>query len=153
MCICIVNYSTKETHIWLPWHSISILGITTQIIWYQTVPWSIWNRLMATVSLNYPRYQSRTSTGGGGGGGLLPKVAVSLLLWSPSEKSLCTFWWRNHGLGRNNITWQDLMIVDGNLNSRRYIDEILRPVVVPYVQNMVWGKGPNKGIKPKYSHI
>ena len=40
--------------------------------------------MMATinVSRNYPRYQSRTSTGGGG---LLPKVAVSLLLWSPSE--------------------------------------------------------------------
>ena len=33
----------------------------------------------------------------------------------------------------------DLVIVDGNLNSRRYIDEILRPVVVPYVQNMGQG--------------
>ena len=33
----------------------------------------------------------------------------------------------------------DLVIVDGNLNSRRYIDEILRPVVVPYVQNMRQG--------------
>ena len=61
-----VNYSTKETHIWLPWHIISILGIATHIIWYQTVPRSIWNRMMATinVSRNYPRYQSRTSTGG-----------------------------------------------------------------------------------------
>ena len=61
-----LNYSTKETHIWLPWHIISILGIITHIIWYQTVPWSIGNRMMATinVSLNYPRYQSRTSTGG-----------------------------------------------------------------------------------------
>ena len=38
--------------------------------------------MMATinVSRNYPRYQSRTSTGG-----ILPKVAVSLLLWSPSQ--------------------------------------------------------------------
>ena len=34
----------------------------------------------------------------------------------------------------------DLVIADGNLNSRRYIDEILRPVIVPYVQNM--GQGP-----------
>ena len=61
-----INYSTKETHIWLPWHIISILGIATHIIWYQTVPRSIWNRMMATinVSRNYPRYQSRTSTGG-----------------------------------------------------------------------------------------
>ena len=42
-------------------------------------------------------------------------------------------------MGRNNRTWQDLVIVDGNLNSRRYIDDILQPVVVPYVQNM--GKG------------
>ena len=42
-------------------------------------------------------------------------------------------------MGRNNSTWQDLVIVDGNLNSRRYIDEILRPVVVPYVQNMGQG--------------
>ena len=50
------------------------------------------------------------------------------------KQFVCTFWWRNHGLGRNNSTWQDLVIVDGNLNSRRYIDEILRPVVVPYVQ-------------------
>ena len=33
----------------------------------------------------------------------------------------------------------DLVIVDGNLNSRRYIGEILRPVVVPYVQNMGQG--------------
>ena len=33
----------------------------------------------------------------------------------------------------------DLVIVDGNLTSRRYIDEILRPVVVPYVQNMGQG--------------
>ena len=33
----------------------------------------------------------------------------------------------------------DLVIFDGNLNSRRYIDEILRPVVVPYVQNMGQG--------------
>ena len=33
----------------------------------------------------------------------------------------------------------DLVIVDGNLNSRRYIDEILRPVVVPYIQNMGQG--------------
>jgi len=28
-----------------------------------------------------------------------------------------------------------LVIVNGNLNSRRYIDEILRPVVVPFVWN------------------
>ena len=27
-----VNYSTKETHIWLPWHIILILGIATHII-------------------------------------------------------------------------------------------------------------------------
>ena len=62
----ILNYSTKETHIWLPWHIISILGIATHITWYQTVPRSIWNRMMITinVSRNYPRYQSRTSTGG-----------------------------------------------------------------------------------------
>ena len=61
-----INYSTKETHIWLPWHTISILGIATHITWYQTVPRSIWNRMMTTinVSRNYPRYQSRTSTGG-----------------------------------------------------------------------------------------
>ena len=132
-----INYSTKETHIWLPWHIISILGNTTNIIWYQTVPWSIWNRMMATinVSLNYPRYQSRTSTGG-----------VSCQKWQflyfyghHQKQFLCTYWWRNHGLGRNNSTWQDLVIVDGNLNSRRYIDEILRPVVVPYVQNMGQG--------------
>ena len=92
---------------------------------------------MATinVSLNYPRYQSRTSTGG-----------VSCQKWQflyfyghHQKQFLCTFWWRNHGLGRNNSTWQDLVIVDGNLNSRRYIDEILRPVVVPYVQNMGQG--------------
>ena len=42
-------------------------------------------------------------------------------------------------MGRNDNTWQDLVIVDGNLNSPRYIDEILRPVVVPYVQNMGQG--------------
>ena len=52
---------------------------------------------------------------------------------------MCTFWWQNHGLGRNNSTWQDLVIVDGNLNSRRYIDELLRPVVVHYVQNIGQG--------------
>ena len=33
--------------------------------------------------------------------------------------------------GVNNSTWQD--------GSGRYIDEILRPVVVPYVQNMGQG--------------
>ena len=33
----------------------------------------------------------------------------------------------------------DLVIVDVNLNSRRYINEILLPVVVPYVQNMGQG--------------
>ena len=32
-----------------------------------------------------------------------------------------------------------LVIVDGNLNSRRYIDEILRPVVVPFMRNMGQG--------------
>ena len=29
-------YSTKETYIWLPWHIISISGIATHIIWYQS---------------------------------------------------------------------------------------------------------------------
>ena len=32
-----------------------------------------------------------------------------------------------------------LVFVDGNLNHRRYIDEILTPVAVPYLQQM----GPN----------
>ena len=100
-----INYSTKETHIWLPLHIISIFGIATHIIWYQAVPRSIWNRMKATiiVSCNYPRYQSRTSTAG-----------VSCQKWQflyfyghHQKQFVCTFWWRNHGLGRNNSTWQD----------------------------------------------
>ena len=43
--IFVINYSTKETHIWLPWHIILILGIATHIIWYQAVPRSIWSTL------------------------------------------------------------------------------------------------------------
>ena len=57
--------------------------------------------------------------------------------------TLCVCW----DIGGGIMVWggitahgkTDLVIVDGNLNSRRYIDEILRPVVVPYVQNMGQG--------------
>ena len=28
----------------------------------------------------------------------------------------------------------DLLIIDGNLTARRYIDQVLRPVVLPFVQ-------------------
>ena len=31
----------------------------------------------------------------------------------------------------------DLVFVDGNMNARRYIDQVLQPVVVPYVHNRV----------------
>ena len=60
---------------------------------------------MATinVSRNYPRYQSRTSTGG-----VSCKKWQFLYFYGHHQKQfLCTFWWRNHGLGRNNSTWQD----------------------------------------------
>ena len=36
------------------------------------------------------------------------------------------------------ISWRyrtPLVVVEGNLTSRRYIDEILEPVVVPFLQN------------------
>ena len=86
--------------------------------------------MMATinVSRNYPRYQSRTSTGG------------SLARSGSFSTSMITI--RNNfcaHFGGGIMVWggitahgkTDLVIVDGNLNSRRYIDEILRPVVVP----------------------
>ena len=93
---------------------------------------------MATinVSRNYPRYQSRTSTGGS----LAKSGSFSTSMGHHQKQFLCTCWWRNHGLGRYTAHGKtDLVIVDGNLNSRCYIDEILRPVVVPYVQNMGQG--------------
>ena len=61
---------------------LSILGNATHIICYQTVRRSIWNRMMATI--NVCIHVTRVGHVQGGGGGLLPKVAVSLLLWSPS---------------------------------------------------------------------
>ena len=94
--------------------------------------------MMATinVSRNYPRYHSRTSTGGS-----LAKSGSFSTSMVTIRNNLCAHF------GGGIMVWggitahgkMDLVIVDGNLNSRRYIDEILRPVVVPYTQNMGQG--------------
>ena len=90
--------------------------------------------MMAT---NYPCYQSRKSTGGS-----LAKSGSFSTSMVTIRNNFCAHF------GGGIMVWggitahgkTDLVIADGNLNSRRYIDEILRPVVVPYVQNM--GQGP-----------
>ena len=43
---------------------------------------------------------------------------------------------RRYGLGGNLWKWEnDLVIVNGNLNAQRYCDQIIRHVVLPFVQS------------------
>ena len=70
-----VNYSTKETHIWLPWHIILILGIATHnylVPNCSAINWEYITRNMVKIkqlclSIGSARYR----------GGMVPKAALS----------------------------------------------------------------------------